>query len=137
MNSDKKEIIRKLEDRRMERLEVFKRGDLDAYERLEPPLVADSEPKQNYVCCDIVNAIPKDDIGSMEYPMFSLSKNPDYEMREYEYNKHKVSIVPSGYGLATIWDKDILIYCVSQLIARQEQGRYIARTLWIKPGSVS
>lgn len=116
----------------MERLEAFKQGDLDAYERLEPPLLPDQAPKKNYVLCDIIDAVPKDDIGSMEYPMFSLSKNPDYDIREYEYNNHKISIVPSGYGLATIWDKDILIYCISQLIANQERGKYIARTLWIK-----
>lgn len=115
----------------MERTEALKNGDLDAYERLEPPLL-DQGAKHTFVYCDILDAVPKDDIGSMEYPMFSLSKNPDHSIREYEYNGRKVTVVPGGYGLATIWDKDILIYCTSQLIAAQERGKPISRTLWIR-----
>ena len=54
----------------------------------------------------------------MEHPIFSLATNPDLSLREYEHNGVKVSIVPSGLGLATIHDKDILIYCISQLVAK-------------------
>jgi plasmid replication initiation protein len=53
----------------------------------------------------------------MEHPMFSLSKKPDLKIRRYEHNGNKIVIAPGAYGLATIWDKDILIYAVSQLVA--------------------
>jgi plasmid replication initiation protein len=132
MNGENSEILRKLEERRMERAEAFRMGDLDAYKRLEPPLLPDQDPTQHYFVCDILDAKPKDDLGSMEYPMFSLSKSPDQGIRQYEYNGHQVTIVPGGYGLATIWDKDILIYCTSQLVAAQERGKPISRTLWVK-----
>ena len=33
-----------------------------------------------------------------------------------------VEVVPSVKGLATIYDKDILIYCISQLIAKMNDG---------------
>ncbi|MEA3641766.1 MAG: replication initiator protein A [Lamprobacter sp.] len=131
MNDNKNELSRKVEERRMERVVAFKNGDLDAYERLEPPLL-DQGTSNNYIFCDDLDAVPKDDIGSMEYPMFSLSKNQDHTIREYTYNGRTVTIVPGGYGLATIWDKDILIYCTSQLIAAQERGQPISRTLWIR-----
>jgi plasmid replication initiation protein len=65
----------------------------------------------------------KDDRHSMEHPMFSLSKKPDRKIRRYEHNGNTVVIAPGAYGLATIWDKDILIYAVSQLTAAVNQDR--------------
>ena len=53
-------------------------------------------------------------------------------IREYEHNGIKVSIVPSVQGLATIHDKDVLIYCISQLIAKMKAGVAPNRTLHIK-----
>ena len=44
----------------------------------------------------------------------------------------KVSVIPSTLGLATIHDKDILIYCISQLIAKMNAGHEPHRTLHIK-----
>ncbi len=40
--------------------------------------------------------------------------------------------MPSTLGLATIHDKDILIYCISQLIAKMKTGAAPGRTLHIK-----
>ena len=51
---------------------------------------------------------------------------------KYEHNGIKVSIIPSVLGLATIHDKDILIYCISQLIAKMNAGHDPHRTLHIK-----
>jgi len=52
----------------------------------------------------------------MEHPMFSLSKKPDRRIRHYEHNGNSITIAPGAYGLATIWDKDILIYLISHII---------------------
>jgi plasmid replication initiation protein len=65
----------------------------------------------------------KDDRQSMEHPIFSLSKSPDRKIRRYEHNGNTVVIAPGAYGLATIWDKDILIYAVSQLVAAMNADR--------------
>ena len=80
----------------------------------------------------MTDAIPKDDMGSMEHPIFSLATKPDLAIREYEHNGVKVTIMPSTLGLATIHDKDILIYCISQLIAKMNAGIEPHRTLHIK-----
>jgi plasmid replication initiation protein len=59
----------------------------------------------------------------MEHPMFSLAKSPDTSIRRYEHNSNTITIIPSVVGMPTIWDKDILIYCCSQLIEGIKQGR--------------
>ena len=40
--------------------------------------------------------------------------------------------MPSALGLATIHDKDILIYCISQLVAKMNAGVEPHRTLHLK-----
>jgi plasmid replication initiation protein len=61
--------------------------------------------------------------------MFSLSKKPDREIRHYEHNGNSITIAPGAYGLATIWDKDVLIYAVSQLVEGMNQDREPSRTI--------
>jgi len=40
------------------------------------PLLPDRHPIQDFFICDVTDAIPKDDMGSMEHPIFSLATNP-------------------------------------------------------------
>jgi len=68
--------------------------------------------------CDVADAVLKDLIPQMEHPFYSLSKKPETAIRRYEHNGNWLQIVPSVKGLATIYDKDILIYCISQLMER-------------------
>ncbi|WP_151720698.1 replication initiator protein A [Gemmobacter serpentinus] len=82
--------------------------------------------------CDVLEASPKDDLGTMEHPIFSLSTKPDRRILSYEHNGAKVEVVPSVKGRATIHDKDILIYCISQLMAGLNAGREVSRTLQLK-----
>ncbi len=72
--------------------------------------------------CDVADAVLKDDMASMEHPFFSLSKKPELSIRRYENGDRWVEVVPSVKGLATIYDKDILIYCISQLVAKINNG---------------
>ena len=83
----------------------------------------------DFFVCDIFDAAPKGDLGSMEHPLFSLSTRPDRTIRHYERGGVSVTVTPSVRGRATIHDKDILIYCISQLMAALNAGRRIARTL--------
>lgn len=82
--------------------------------------------------CDIFDASPKDDLGTMEHPIFSLSTRPDRRILSYEHNDVQVQVTPSVRGRATIHDKDILIYCISQLMAALNAGRSISRTVQLK-----
>ncbi len=86
-------------------------------------------PTADFFICDIFDAAPKDDLGTMEHPVFSLSTRPDRRILSYEHNGTRIEVVPSVRGLATIHDKDILIYCISQLMAAMNAGRAISRTL--------
>jgi plasmid replication initiation protein len=65
----------------------------------------------------------------MEHPLFSLATRPDLNVVSYEHNGVVVQITPSVRGRATIHDKDILIYCISQLMAALNAGRTVSRTL--------
>jgi hypothetical protein len=96
------------------------------------PLLPDRYPIQDFFVCDVTDAIPKDDMGSMEHPIFSLSTKPDTSVREYEHNGVKVVVSPSVQGMATIHDKDILIYCISQLVAKMNAGHEPKKELHLK-----
>lgn len=58
----------------------------------------------------------------MEHPFFSLSKKPDTVTRIYEHNGNTLTIRPSTIGMPTIWDKEILIFCCSQIVKDMETG---------------
>jgi plasmid replication initiation protein len=92
-------------------------------------LLPDRHPTTDFFVCDILGASPKDDLGSMEHPIFSLSTRPDRRILSYAHNGTTVDVTPSVRGRATIHDKDIIIYCVSQLMAAVNAGRAISRTL--------
>src|SRR5215510_14976402 len=59
----------------------------------------------------------------MEHPFFSLAKNSPTVIRHYEHNGNSITIAPGAYGMPTIWDKDVLIYCCSQLVEGMKRGR--------------
>ena len=84
-------------------------------------------PQRDFFILDIQDVVPKDDMASMEHPLFSLATKPDMRHLVYQSNESKVEIVPSGVGLPTIFDKDILIFCVSQLMKRKNQGHPVGK----------
>lgn len=71
-------------------------------------------------------------MASMEHPIFSLSTKPDHHIRRYENGGNFVEIQPSAKGLATVHDRDVLIYCISQLMASLNQGKPISQVLRFK-----
>lgn len=83
----------------------------------------------DFFVCDIASALPKDDMASMEHPVFSLSTRPDRRVLKYAHGAATIEITPSVKGLATIHDKDVLIYCISQLVAALNADRPVSRTL--------
>ena len=85
--------------------------------------------------CDITDVILKDEMASMEHPFYSLSKKPDREPRRYEHNGNWIEFRPSIKGLPTIYDKDLIIYAISQLIAGIKEGRPASKNVRIDPYS--
>ncbi|WP_298864802.1 replication initiator protein A [uncultured Sulfitobacter sp.] len=86
-------------------------------------------PTADFFVCDVFGMAIKDDLASMEHPLFSLSTRPDRRILEYAHNGTQITITPSVKGRATIHDKDILIFCTSQLMAAINAGRAVSRTL--------
>lgn len=68
-------------------------------------------------------------MASMEHPLFSLATKPDMRHLEYRRGDNVLKIRPSGMGLPTIFDKDILIFTISQLMARKNCGEPIGDTV--------
>jgi len=83
----------------------------------------------DFFLCDVFDAVPKGDLASLEHPLFSLSTRPDRRVLSYAHNDVTVTITPSVKGRATIHDKDILIFCISQLMAALNAGRPTSRRL--------
>ena len=88
-------------------------------------LLPDRHPNRDFFILDVSDAAPKDDMASMEHPVFSLSVKPDMRQLEYEHDGKRIVVVPSGKGLATIMDKDILLYCISKLVHQLNGGEEI------------
>ncbi|KJZ29981.1 RepA [Paracoccus sp. S4493] len=92
-------------------------------------LLPDRHPNLDFFVLDIADAVPKDDMASMEHPLFSLATKPDMRHLEYRSNDNVLKIRPSGFGLPTIFDKDILIFVISQLMHRKNRGETIGDTV--------
>ena len=83
----------------------------------------------DFFVCDFFDASPKHDLASLEHPLFSLATRPDRRILHYTHNDVAVTVTPSVRGRATIFDADILIFCISQLMAALNAGRAVSRTL--------
>lgn len=95
-------------------------------------LLKDRHPQADLFIPDIfdnIGASFKDDMASMEHPIFSLSKKRDMRRLEYKRDNVRLTISPSSYGLPTILDKDVLLYCASLLMTEVNAGRIPPRTL--------
>lgn len=94
------------------------------------PLLPERHPTRDFFIADIFDNLPvKDDLASMEHPFFTLSTKPDRRNLLYENGNKTVKIVPSNLGLPTIFDKDVLLYCGSQVMEQLNKGEVPPRTL--------
>ena len=74
---------------------------------------------------DLIDYAPKDHPDMMERPFFSIAKRKRMKPIEYQNADGSVWIKVTGnpeHGMATIWDADILIYCISRIVAARDAG---------------
>ncbi len=82
---------------------------------------------------DFFMALPRDipardQQDLMERPFFSLSKNKRTEPIEYRVGENYIKVTaPEEYGMATIWDADILIWAASQITEALDRGMKTSR----------
>ena len=96
------------------------------------PLLPERHPQRDLFVCDIVDAVPKGDMSSMAHPVFSLSTKPDMRPRRYQKGDNWIEVSPAPEGLATVHDRDILIYCISQCMAALNNGQPVSKTMRFK-----
>ncbi len=86
----------------------------------------DPHPIRDFFIADIIDYAPKDERAMMERPFFSLAKRKRNKPIEYENDDRSVWVRVKAhpeYGMATIWDADILIWCISKIVAERDRGR--------------
>ena len=94
----------------------------------------DEEPQQDdlfVIVSSTANWPVKDDMSSMEHPVFALSKTPFKEIRTYSRAGNVLKVIPSAAGAPTIFDKDLLIYVVSELVRAADTGRKVSKRIKI------
>lgn len=62
-----------------------------------------------------------------EFPFFSLSKKAQMNPMVFESGDARIEINPSKTGVATIYDKEILLYIASLMVERMELGQSVDR----------
>jgi len=100
--------------------------------KIRSPLLPDRRAQNDFFVCDIFDAALKGDMASMEHPIFSIATRPDTNIRRYENGDTFVEVTPSVKGLATVHDRDVLIFCISQIIAALNEERPISSTVRFK-----
>lgn len=96
-------------------------------------LLPDRHPQADFFICDVGDAVLKDLIPQMEHPFYVLSKKPETTVRRYEHEGRWIEVIPGAKGQATIYDKDILIYVISQIMHRLNRGEPVQRRLRFNP----
>lgn len=79
----------------------------------------------SFFLCDLFNCAFKDDGASMEVPIFTLATKPDFNEWHWESKEgdRSITVTPSGKGRATQFDKDVLIYIISQMTEALNHNR--------------
>lgn len=80
---------------------------------------------RDFFLADLVDYSIKDDHVSMEAPIWSLSTKKDLSVWEWKSadEKRQIQVVPSVLGRATMHDKDVLIFVISQLTEAMNRQR--------------
>lgn len=79
--------------------------------------------------CDVLDTAPKADMAPMEHPIFSIFTKPDRTARRYKNGRVFVEVTRTIKGLATVHDRDILIFSISQIVSALHDGRKVSSTV--------
>jgi plasmid replication initiation protein len=91
-------------------------------------------PNRDFFLCDLFDYALKDDGVSMEAPIFSLATKPDKTIWHWESKdgNRAITVTPSVLGRATQFDKDLLIYVVSQMTEALNRDRPDAQSRTVR-----
>ena len=103
----------------------------------QDPLLPIRHAEPDLFSIDVTSISLKDARQHLEHPFFALSTKPDTRTRHYkDRNGNTITITPSGLGMPTIRDKDILIYAISHIMHARNRGDPISRRVVIYSADV-
>tara|TARA_Y100001937_G_C7104618_1_gene324305 strand:+ start:333 stop:1226 length:894 start_codon:yes stop_codon:yes gene_type:complete len=80
---------------------------------------------------DALDIAVKDDVSIGAENFFALSKKPRYEPIIHDLPKGRITVsATAGNPLATVYDEDILLYLISQLVHGADEGKPLGRTVY-------
>jgi len=87
-------------------------------------------PTRDFFLCDMFDYALKEDGASMEVPIFTLATKPDLTVWHWQSKDgdRSITVTPSVQGRATQFDKDVLIYIISQMTEALNRNRFDARS---------
>ena len=90
--------------------------------------------ERDFFLCDLFDYALKDDGVSMEAPIFTLATKPDLSVWHWrsQDGSREVTVTPSVQGRATQFDKDVLIYVVSQMTEALNRERPDAKNRTVR-----
>lgn len=77
----------------------------------------------------IVDTPLRDDRALMEFPFFSLQKRPLMKPLKFEKDDVVIKVSPGPKGIASVWDRDVLVYAVSKINERVDRGEKVPRNI--------
>ena len=91
-------------------------------------------PNRDFFLADMFDYALKDDGASMEAPIFTLATKRDLSVWHWESKdgSRTVTVTPSVKGRATQFDKDVLIYAISQMTEALNRGRADAKNRTVR-----
>lgn len=100
----------------------------------KPGLLPAHHPNRDFFLCDMFDYAMKDDGVSMEVPIFTLATKPDLSVWQWESQDKSrgITVTPSVLGRATQFDKDLLIYVVSQMTEAMNRKRLDANSRTVR-----
>ncbi len=97
-----------------------------------PPPISDVQP--DLFAASFSDIPVRDQRDTMERPFFSLAKRPRYTPIEYQVGDVWVEVSGNPkFGMATIWDADILIWASTQITEAIDRGLKPSRTIRFHP----
>ena len=102
--------------------------------RTAQPTDTSERSRLNPFVVSIGDASPRDQRDLMERPFFSLAKVKRTAPILYESGGVRVEVFGmTDYGMATIWDADVLIWAASQIVAAENNGLTTSRFFRFTP----
>jgi plasmid replication initiation protein len=97
-------------------------------------LLPNRHANRDFFLADLFDYAMKDDGASMEAPIFTLSTKPDLTTWNWESKDgdRKIEVFPSVKGRATQFDKDVLIFVVSQMTEALNRKREDAQNRTVR-----